>query len=182
VKSGSENQLLASVIKPLWKARIGQTVAFSRDGKHLAVGGAHGPVRLLDARTGDPHIVCAGPKSDIYRIAFSPDGKQLAIGPFNKRLTICAAATGKLVSDLRLGDAEIFDLEFNSKTGQLLRTERGTEIAIFQTSPLKATGLIKPDPVAHPVLAAFFSPNGDKLFAVWNTKAANQKVSVTNYS
>src|SRR5262245_32683520 len=62
-------------------------VAFTADGKTLAVGGGvlyHGHVVLLDAASGKPaHLIrCIG-LSEFVVLAFSPDGKTLAAGaPF----------------------------------------------------------------------------------------------------
>jgi len=61
--------------KPLWKIRSGQAVAISPDSKTVAMAGASGPVRLLNAATGEERLVCEGLKAHIYRIAFSPDAK-----------------------------------------------------------------------------------------------------------
>jgi dipeptidyl aminopeptidase/acylaminoacyl peptidase len=169
-------------IEPLWKARLGQAVAFSRDSKLLAVGGAHGPARLLDAQTGKLVAICEGPKRDIHEIAFSHDGRLVAIGEFNRRLAICEATTGQLVGDLRLGDSEINSLTFSSKTGHLIRSSRNVEIEVFDPNPLATCTPIKTDPDAHSVLKTSFFPDGGKLFATWSTKSGKQEVTAAIFS
>jgi RNA polymerase sigma factor (sigma-70 family) len=55
------------------------TAAFSPDGKILATGHNHGPIRLGDAATGRELRRCAG-RASARCLAFSPDGKTLASG------------------------------------------------------------------------------------------------------
>lgn len=175
-------QIKITTIKPLWKTRLGQTVCFSPSGKLLAVGGARGPVQLLDAQTGKLVVVCEGSKSNIYRIAFSQDRNLVAIGEFDKRVSVCDATTGKCVGKLQAGDAEINSLEFNPKTKHLIRAARKSEIDIFETTHFKACKTLKPDPAVHTVMAALFSADGEKLFAAWNTNSAEQGVSLAFFS
>lgn len=169
-------------VEPLWKTRLGQAVAFSHDSKLLAVGGAHGPARLLDAQTGKLVAICEGPKKDIHEIAFSHDGRLIAVGEFNRRLAICEATTGQLVGDLRLDDSEINSLTFSSKTGHLIRSSRKVEIEVFDPHPLATRTPIKTDPDAHSVLMTSFFPDGSKLFAAWSTKSGKQEVTAVIYS
>lgn len=169
-------------IKPLWKSRLGQTIAFSLDSKLLAVGGAHGTVRLLNAQNGDYVLSCEGPKNDIYRIAFSHDGNTMAIGQFNRLVAFCDYKTGKITDNLKFDESEIFDLEFNQKTGHLLRTSRDSKLQVFATSPPRIYKSIKPTPEPHTVHRAFFSPDGEKLFAVWSTTSGKQEVAVAKLS
>ena len=173
---------MPETVKPLWKARLGQTVAFSRDSKMLAVAGARGPARLLNAQTGKLVAICEGPKADIYEIAFSYDGRLIAIGAFNKRLAICDAATGKLVGDFRLDDAEINSLTFSSKTGHLVRSSRKVEIEVFDPIPGAVCTSIATDPDTHSVLKTSFFSDGSKLFAAWSTKSEKQEVTAAIYS
>ena len=182
MKHKSRNRALLETVKPLWKARLGQAVAFSCDSKSLAVAGAHGPARLLEAQTGKPVAIYEGPKRDIHEIAFSNDGKLIAFGEFNRRLAICEATTGKLVGDLRLDDSEINSLTFSSKTGQLIRSSRKVEIEVFDPIPPRVCPTIKTDPDTHSVLKTSFFPDGSKLFAAWSTKSGKQEVTAAVYS
>jgi serine/threonine protein kinase len=65
-------------------AEVTHSVAFSPDGKTLAVGSpyvdAPGQVELLDVASGDPKRMLKGPPGQVATLAFSPDGKLLASG------------------------------------------------------------------------------------------------------
>jgi WD40 repeat protein len=66
------------------------SLAYSPDGKRLAIGGGAGPsVWLYDARTGKVrHKLDAGLKPSLVRVAFAPDGKTLAFFGCTKHLKV----------------------------------------------------------------------------------------------
>jgi WD40 repeat protein len=54
-----------------------EDLAYSRDGKQLALGGQDASVRMVDASTGQERRVFRGHWGPVAAVAFSPDGKQL---------------------------------------------------------------------------------------------------------
>src|SRR6516162_5685813 len=54
------------------------SVAWSPDGKHLALGYADGSVQVGDATTGKIAFTVRGHRSHVWALAWSPDGKHLA--------------------------------------------------------------------------------------------------------
>ena len=58
----------------------GVPLAFSPDGKRLAVGGAEGSVRLWDVTTRQAVADLKGSQGRVTALAFSADGKLLASG------------------------------------------------------------------------------------------------------
>ncbi|PYV10317.1 MAG: hypothetical protein DMG23_08085 [Acidobacteria bacterium] len=89
-------------------------MAFSPDGKLLAVGG-YGEVRLLDPSGGSTVAAFPGHSDLVRALAFSPDGKWLA-------------AAGGLPA--RMGEIKIWDLQ----THQLLRTMMGHKDCIYSVA------------------------------------------------
>jgi WD40 repeat protein/serine/threonine protein kinase len=73
------------------------SVAFSRDGRHLATGsGREGP-RIWDATTGaGPLHTFPGYRNPISALAFSPDGGRLAVASFDKTVKVWDTTTGDL--------------------------------------------------------------------------------------
>ena len=72
------------------------TLAWSPDGKHIAVGGAAPEVNVYDADTGARLAVCKGHSAGIYTVAFSPDSVTLATGGFDGTVRLYDVATGAL--------------------------------------------------------------------------------------
>ena len=74
-------------------------LAWSPDGKQIAVAGASPEVTLYDAESGKRLGQCTGHTAGIYAVAYSPDGKLLATGGFEGRVRLYEAATGGLVRE-----------------------------------------------------------------------------------
>jgi WD40 repeat protein len=90
------------------------SVAFSPDGKNLAVGG-YKEVRLLDPQTGQILEKMGGAAGLVRSVAFSPDGKWLAAG-------------GGLCQ--QWGEIQLWDLQ----SRKLLRTLRGHHDCIYSVA------------------------------------------------
>ncbi len=54
------------------------TVAWSPDGRHLALGYADGRVQVCEATTGKIDFTVLGHSSHVWALAWSPDGRRLA--------------------------------------------------------------------------------------------------------
>lgn len=69
-------------------------LAWSPDGKHIAVAGGGPEISVYDAETGKRTAVCAGHDAGIYVLAFTPDSKRIAAGGFDGQVRIYDAGTG----------------------------------------------------------------------------------------
>lgn len=72
-----------------------RTLAFSPDGKMLAVGSNLGAVHLWDAHTGTKLFTLKEHSNKIRALAFSPDGKTLASGSANGKIILWDTENGK---------------------------------------------------------------------------------------
>jgi RNA polymerase sigma factor (sigma-70 family) len=82
-------------------------LAFSPDGKYLAVGQPDGAVRLFDVAAGKEARVLRGPAAEgaadnreVFTVAFSPDGKTLAFAVGDNLVHLWDVASGKEVRQL----------------------------------------------------------------------------------
>jgi WD40 repeat protein len=71
-------------------------LAWSADGRRIAVGGAAPEVNVYDADSGALIAACKGHSSGIYTVAFSPDSAMLAAGGFDGMVRLYDANTGKM--------------------------------------------------------------------------------------
>jgi WD40 repeat protein len=71
-------------------------LAWSPDGKRIAVAGAASEVNVYDAGTGARVAACTGHSAGIYSVAFSPDSATLATGGFDGTVRLYDAGTGAL--------------------------------------------------------------------------------------
>jgi WD40 repeat protein len=74
-------------------------LAWSEDGKRIAVGGASPEVTIYDAESGKRTVACKGHRAGIYAVAFSPDGQTLATGGFDGEVRLYRVATGELARE-----------------------------------------------------------------------------------
>jgi WD40 repeat protein len=71
-------------------------LAWSPDGKRIAVGGAAPEVNVYDAESGARVSSAKGHTAGIYTVSFSPDSATVAAGGFDGTVRIYDAATGQL--------------------------------------------------------------------------------------
>jgi WD40 repeat protein len=71
-------------------------LAWSPDGRLIAVAGAAPEVNVYNADTGARVAACTGHSAGIYTVAFSPDSTTLATGGFDGTVRLYDAATGVL--------------------------------------------------------------------------------------
>lgn len=71
-------------------------LAWSPDGRRIAVAGAAAEVNVYDAETGTKVSSCKGHTAGIYTVAFAPDSGTLATGGFDGSVRLYDAATGAL--------------------------------------------------------------------------------------
>ena len=71
-------------------------LAWSPDGKKIAVAGAAAEVNVYDAESGERVAQCKGHKAGIYTVAFSPDSARVAAAGFDGMVRLYDAATGAL--------------------------------------------------------------------------------------
>lgn len=74
-------------------------LAWSPDGRSIAVAGASPEVNIYDAETGAKTATCKGHSAGIYTLAWSPDSQTLATGGFDGQVRLYEAKTGRAVRE-----------------------------------------------------------------------------------
>ena len=90
----------------LFQLRLGEhaeALAFSPDGKTLAVGTLAGALSLVDAESGELRRGWEGHHDGVYSAAFSPDGGLLAVGTGAGEGLLYKVSDGSLVASLKVG-------------------------------------------------------------------------------
>jgi WD40 repeat protein len=79
----------------------GGCLAFSRDGKTLAVGSWAGGISLWETTTGKRRLRLQNDGKEVYTLALSPDGKLLVTGSSDGGISLWDARTGKARATLQ---------------------------------------------------------------------------------
>lgn len=97
------------------------TMAFSSDGKMLAIGETDGNITLWDWKTGKQIRALTGHSNGIYSLSFSPDGKMLASGSADNTVRIWNPDNGQQIHLFDEYDGGVFAVRI-SPDGKLLGT------------------------------------------------------------
>lgn len=74
-------------------------LAWSPDGKHIAVAGAAPEVPIYDAESGRRIATCSGHTAGIYALAWSPDSTTLATGGFDGQVRLYEVPSGRMTRE-----------------------------------------------------------------------------------
>jgi serine/threonine protein kinase len=160
-------------------------VAFSPDGKTVAVGGAPG-VYLINANTAKLIADYTIPGSmGVNSVAFSPDGRMVAAGDQNGRSYLWDAATGKLTAAIAdPGSQGVKSLAFSPDSRTLAVGDFNGRAYLWDAVTGKLAGALA-DPGGKGVNSVAFSPRGptvatgdfDGRAYLWD--AATRKLTAT---
>jgi WD40 repeat protein len=153
----------AAAGEPYWTTGV----AFSPDGKTLAVGAIDGIVRLLDPSTGKVQRELVGHTGWIVirGVVFSPDGKTLATGSTDGSVRLWDPSTGSQVAALEGHRFQIIAISFSPDGKRLISSS--DEEGLFLVWDTTAKNIEDGRPVGQGLVASLaFSPDGKTLGAV----------------
>lgn len=121
VKLHDVNFQNADLAKSVFAETFGgvMSVAFSPDGKLLAMGDTNGEIRLYQVVDGKQVFTCKDHANWIVSLAFSPDGKILASSSTDYNVKMWDVGTGQCLQTLREHDHEVWSVAF-SPDGNIL--------------------------------------------------------------
>jgi roadblock/LC7 domain-containing protein len=157
-------------------------VAFSKDGKLLAVGGENRTLTLWDVVRNRSVGALTGPMYNVFAAAFSPDGKILATGGYDGRVLLWDAARRTRVATLSANANSIGTLAF-SPDGRTLASASDDAVRLWSVADRR---LIRTLPARQESLfTVAFSPKGQTLatagtknLRLWNLAAPGAATAV----
>ena len=138
-----------------------RALAFSADGKQLAVGDDDGILKRWDVDSRRERFTLVGSGASILAVAFTPDGRTLASGGKDAVVKLWDTATGQEQAMLKDHKTHIFSLAI-SQDGRLLASGGIDGMAkVWDLSTKKVVAALDHRP--SPVYTVRFSPDGKSL-------------------
>ena len=137
------------------------SVAYSPDGKILAVGLAGGTIKLWDSRNGKLLHTLQGHDSWTNSVTFAPDGNTLASGSSDKTVKLWDAHSGKLLRTLKSHNSIVLSVAFAPNGKTLASGSYDKTIKIWDASSGELLQTLKDN--KSPVLSVAFAPDGKTL-------------------
>jgi WD40 repeat protein/serine/threonine protein kinase len=138
------------------------SVAFSRDGRHLATGSWGGSMKLWDAQ-GKSEPLRAFPETShhpVVALAFNKEGDRLATANFGRRVEVWDTTTGGLIHTLP-HSGTVLGVAFSSDGRRLASTGEDKTVRIWDTTTGREVLVLR----GHKGLCdcVTFSPDGQRL-------------------
>ncbi len=182
----AEPQPKAEIVPTVPHAQIIRSLAFDKDGSHLASGDANGFVKVWDTRTRQLLRTFEKDLYGINAVAFSPSGKEVAAGGHDYwALKLFDAASGKVVKTFKGHQSEILCVAFSPDGRRLASGDRERGAKIWDV----ASGALLFDLKGHSdgVYAVAFTPDSrqlitasfDKSIRVWDVATGKQVRALT---
>jgi len=140
-----------------------RAVAWSPDGKLIAVGTRGVTVLVFDAASGTRLYALEHHFEDISSVAWRPDGKQFASSSLDGTLAIWQTDSGKLVRSLADGSGPVSEVSWSPDGESIASVSKGSAVTIWDSARGKVTRRL--DSKTGPVNAVAWSPHGDELAA-----------------
>ncbi|MUG95741.1 hypothetical protein F7734_26655 [Scytonema sp. UIC 10036] len=137
------------------------SVAFSPDGKLLALGDTNGEIRLYQVSDWKQLLSCKGHTNWVVSLAFSPDGNTFASGSVDCTVKLWDVGSGQCLQTLQKHDDEVWSVAFSPDGNTLASGSDDCTVKLWSVH----TGQVLKTFQGHTswVCSVTFSPDGQKL-------------------
>ncbi|MFL5698717.1 MAG: trypsin-like peptidase domain-containing protein, partial [Ktedonobacteraceae bacterium] len=153
------------------------SVAWSPDGKRLASGSEDKTLRVWDASSGQPLLICKGHTDKVLSVAWSPDGKRLASGSEDWTLRVWDASSGQTLHTYESDTGTVRSVAWSPDGKRLASANAGGTVQVWDASSGRILLTFK----GHTdfVVSVAWSPDGkwlasaggDKTVQVWDASS-----------
>jgi len=164
------------------------TVAWSPNGKLLALGYADGSVQVRDAATGKIDFNVLGHSSHVWALAWSPDGKRLASASWDHTVQVWDASTGMSLLTYR-GHSDLVLAVAWSPDGKRIASS-GSDDTVQVWDATSGQHMFTYHGHSGTVTSVTWSPDGrfiasgsyDKTVQVWNASTGDVLYTFSGYN
>jgi hypothetical protein len=156
-----------------------RAVAFSPDGKRLAVAGGpsgrYGEIKIWDVTAAVPKLLSTiqGHRDSILAIAFSPDGGTLASASYDKLIKLWNVADGKVLATLKEHSDAVYAVAFLPGGTQLLSAAGDRTVKVWSVPAGKRLFTVNDSldavyaAAVHPSGRSFAAAGADRMIRTW---------------
>src|SRR5579883_171501 len=137
------------------------SVAFSPDGKLLAMGDTNNDIRLYQVGDAKQLLICKGHKGWIWPIAFSPNSHFLASGSDDQTVKLWDTRTGQCLITLNGHSGGIWSVAFSPDGHQLVSSSEDTTVRLWDLTNGQCIKTLKG--YGSRALTVAFHPDGTML-------------------
>ncbi len=145
--------------------RIGQdtlyAVAFSPDGRHIAVAGTDRAIHVIETETGNEVLVAENHSDWVFGVAWDVEGGRIASGSRDKTVKVSAVADGALIRSLGDLGGQVLRVASRPGSAEIVAAGESGVPVLFDLAKLAEVRKIESQP--GEVLAVAFSPDGSLL-------------------
>jgi WD40 repeat protein len=187
----------------LWDARTGQkkwtvkpllvfSVAFSPDGRRIALGHADNTVRLHDVETGSERMVLKGHSAPVRSVAFSPDGKRIVSASADQTIKLWDSEGRRDLAVLRVhslaGGAVALSPDGKRLASAVADGDTDKTIRLWDAETRSELGTLQGH--ASAIYALAFSPDGkqlasgsrDQTIKLWDAGAGRELLKLQGHA
>jgi WD40 repeat protein len=117
-------------------------LAYSPDGKHIAVAAGDHNVYIFNIENSDKPKVLEGHAEAVTALAFSPDSKKLASGSADKTLRLWDVYSGKTISILSGHSGSILSLTYSSNGKSIVSGSDDKTVRLWDVDKAEATQIL----------------------------------------